>query len=134
VPCVRQVRASRPPGRSSISASSLNHPARCSPSVTIDQTTLGGASMTISRSIASGTTVEGYHGCATSGCAAWIACATIGCTYTTEGERVAASTSKDLIAVLQMTLDGKILDSEGGSDWVDSWADGLELLPPVDSF
>src|SRR5437763_1196110 len=33
-----------------------------------------------------------------------------------------------------MTLDGKILDSEGGSDWVDSWADGLELLPPVDSF
>ena len=47
---------------------------------------------------------------------------------------MAASTSKDLIAVLQMTLDGKILDSEGGSDWVDSWADGLELLPPVDSF
>jgi len=47
---------------------------------------------------------------------------------------VATSTSKDLIAVLQMTLDGKILDSEGGSDWVDSWADGLELLPPVDSF
>jgi riboflavin biosynthesis pyrimidine reductase len=47
---------------------------------------------------------------------------------------VATSTSRDLIAVLQMTLDGKILDSEGGSDWVDSWADGLELLPPVDSF
>ena len=47
---------------------------------------------------------------------------------------MATSTSKDLIAVLQMTLDGKILDSEGGSDWVDSWADGLELLPPVDSF
>ena len=47
---------------------------------------------------------------------------------------MATSTSRDLIAVLQMTLDGKILDSEGGSDWVDSWADGLELLPPVDSF
>jgi dihydrofolate reductase len=44
------------------------------------------------------------------------------------------STSKDLIAVLQMTLDGRILDSDGGSDWVDSWADGLELLPPVDAF
>jgi dihydrofolate reductase len=42
------------------------------------------------------------------------------------------STSKDLIAVLQTTLDGRILD--GGSDWVDSWADGLELLPPVDAF
>jgi len=47
---------------------------------------------------------------------------------------VATSPPRDLIAVLQMTLDGKILDSDGGSDWVDSWADGLELLPPVDSF
>jgi dihydrofolate reductase len=44
------------------------------------------------------------------------------------------STSKTLIAVLQMTLDGKIIDSDGRSDWVDSWADGLELLPPVDAF
>jgi riboflavin biosynthesis pyrimidine reductase len=44
------------------------------------------------------------------------------------------SNSKELIAVLQMTLDGRILDSDGGSDWVDSWADGLELLPPVDGF
>jgi dihydrofolate reductase len=43
------------------------------------------------------------------------------------------STSK-LIAVLQTTLDGRILDADGGSDWVDSWADGLELLPPVDGF
>jgi len=45
-----------------------------------------------------------------------------------------SSTSKTLIAVLQMTLDGRILDSAGGSDWVDSWADGLEQLPPVDAF
>ena len=44
------------------------------------------------------------------------------------------STSRDLIAVLQMTLDGRILDADGGSDWVDSWADGLELLPAVDGF
>lgn len=44
------------------------------------------------------------------------------------------STSRELIAVLQMTLDGKILDADGGSDWVDSWADGLELLPRVDGF
>ena len=41
-------------------------------------------------------------------------------------------TSKTLIAALQTTLDGRILD--GGSAWVDSWADGLELLPPVDAF
>jgi len=33
-----------------------------------------------------------------------------------------------------MTLDGRILDANGGSEWVDSWADGLELLPPVDAF
>jgi dihydrofolate reductase len=33
-----------------------------------------------------------------------------------------------------MTLDGRILDADGGSGWVDSWADGLELLPPVDGF
>jgi dihydrofolate reductase len=33
-----------------------------------------------------------------------------------------------------MTLDGRILDADGRSDWVDSWADGLELLPPVEGF
>jgi dihydrofolate reductase len=44
------------------------------------------------------------------------------------------STSRQLIAVLQMTIDGRILDAEGGSDWVDSWADGLELLGPVEGF
>ena len=44
------------------------------------------------------------------------------------------SFSRPLIAVLQMTLDGKILDSDGAADWVDSWADGLALLPPVDAF
>ena len=35
---------------------------------------------------------------------------------------------------MQVTLDGYILDAEGGSDWVDSWADGLGLLPRVDAF
>ena len=33
-----------------------------------------------------------------------------------------------------MTLDGRILDADGGSDWVESWADGLGLLPPVAGF
>ena len=45
---------------------------------------------------------------------------------------MAAATSKSLIAVLQTTLDGRILD--GASEWVDSWADGLGLLPSVDAF
>jgi hypothetical protein len=41
--------------------------------------------------------------------------------------------SRRFIAAMQVTLDGC---SPGGSeaDWVDSWADGLELLPRVDAF
>src|SRR5262249_48839682 len=42
--------------------------------------------------------------------------------------------TRTLIAVLQTTLDGKILDGDGSADWVDSWSDGLALLPPVDAF
>jgi dihydrofolate reductase len=42
--------------------------------------------------------------------------------------------SRTLIAAMQVTLDGYILGSEGEVDWVDSWADGLELLPEVDAF
>jgi dihydrofolate reductase len=41
---------------------------------------------------------------------------------------------RSLIAVLQITLDGRILGPEDEVDWVDSWADGLELLGPVDAF
>jgi dihydrofolate reductase len=35
---------------------------------------------------------------------------------------------------MQVTLDGYILGPEGEADWVDSWADGLDLLPEVDAF
>lgn len=38
------------------------------------------------------------------------------------------------IAAMQVTLDGYSLGTDGTADWVDSWADGLELLPPVDAF
>jgi len=43
------------------------------------------------------------------------------------------ATSRQFIAAMQVTLDGR---SPGGkeADWVDSWADGLELLPRVDAF
>jgi dihydrofolate reductase len=40
--------------------------------------------------------------------------------------------SRPLISAMQVTLDG--YSSEGDAEWVDSWADGLELLPPVDAF
>ena len=42
-----------------------------------------------------------------------------------------ATSSRDFIAAMQVTLDGYILGPEGESDWVDSWADGLGLLPEV---
>ena len=42
--------------------------------------------------------------------------------------------SRTLIAAMQVTLDGYILGPEGEVDWVDSWADGIELLPQVDAF
>jgi dihydrofolate reductase len=42
------------------------------------------------------------------------------------------TTSRPLISAMQVTLDG--YSSEGDAEWVDSWADGLALLPPVDTF
>jgi dihydrofolate reductase len=42
--------------------------------------------------------------------------------------------ARRLIATLQTTLDGRILDADGAADWVDSWADGLGQLPRVDAF
>jgi dihydrofolate reductase len=45
------------------------------------------------------------------------------------------TSTRTLIAVLQTTLDGRILDGDGGVDWVDSWADGLGLVSePIDAF
>lgn len=45
-----------------------------------------------------------------------------------------AASARPFIAAMQVTLDGYILGPDGEADWVDSWADGLELLPPVDAF
>jgi len=47
---------------------------------------------------------------------------------------MSTTTTRRLIAAMQVTLDGRILGPEGEVDWVDSWADGLELLPPIDAF
>src|ERR687892_749256 len=44
------------------------------------------------------------------------------------------TTPRALISAMQVTLDGYILGPKDEVDWVDSWADGLELLPPVDAF
>ena len=42
--------------------------------------------------------------------------------------------SRTFIAAMQVTLDGYSRDSDGHADWVDSWADGLGMLPRVDAF
>jgi dihydrofolate reductase len=44
------------------------------------------------------------------------------------------TTPRAFISAMQVTLDSYILGPDGEADWVDSWADGLELLPPVDAF
>jgi dihydrofolate reductase len=46
------------------------------------------------------------------------------------------SDQRTFIAALQVSLDGYVQGSEGPgeADWVDSWADALGLLPPVDAF
>lgn len=42
--------------------------------------------------------------------------------------------ARPFIAAMQVTLDGYSLGPDGNADWVDSWADGLALLPRVDAF
>jgi dihydrofolate reductase len=41
---------------------------------------------------------------------------------------------RPFIAAMQVTLDGYSLGPDGAADWVDSWADALDLLPRVDAF
>jgi dihydrofolate reductase len=43
--------------------------------------------------------------------------------------------SRKMIAALQISLDGFTQGSDqGGVDWVDSWADAIQLVPEVDAF
>ena len=39
-----------------------------------------------------------------------------------------------MIAALQVSLDGLTQGPNGEKDWVDSWADAIELIPDVDTF
>lgn len=47
---------------------------------------------------------------------------------------MASNTSRTMIAALQVSLDGFIQGPHGEKDWVDSWADAIELIPDVDTF
>ena len=44
------------------------------------------------------------------------------------------TTPRALISAMQVTLDGYALPPRASADSFESWADGLELLPPVDAF
>jgi dihydrofolate reductase len=48
-----------------------------------------------------------------------------------EGDMTSA---RPFISAMQVTLDGYLMGPKEETDWVDSWADGLGLLPPVDAF
>ena len=47
---------------------------------------------------------------------------------------MASSTSRTMIAALQVSVDGFTQGPNGEKDWVDSWADAIELIPDVDTF
>jgi dihydrofolate reductase len=51
-----------------------------------------------------------------------------------KGAVMTANTSRTMIAALQVSLDGFTQGPNGEKDWVDSWADALELVPDVDTF
>lgn len=46
-----------------------------------------------------------------------------------------SNTSRRMIAALQVSLDGFTQGTDrGGPNWVDSWADAIQLIPDVDAF
>ena len=48
---------------------------------------------------------------------------------------MASTTSRKMIAALQISLDGFTQGPDRGEPaWVDSWADAIELIPDVDAF
>ena len=47
---------------------------------------------------------------------------------------MASKTPRTMIAALQVSLDGLVQGPNGEKDWVDSWADAIELIPDVDTF
>jgi dihydrofolate reductase len=42
--------------------------------------------------------------------------------------------TRTFVAALQVSLDGYVQGPDGEADWVDSWADALDLVGPVDAF
>ena len=47
---------------------------------------------------------------------------------------MASTTSKTMIAAIQVSLDGFIEGAHGERNWADSWASAIELISDVDTF
>jgi dihydrofolate reductase len=45
-----------------------------------------------------------------------------------------ANTSRKMVSAMQVSLDGFVEDPDGKTDWVDSWADAIQLIDDVDTF
>ncbi len=44
------------------------------------------------------------------------------------------NSSRKMISAMQISLDGFVEDTNGKTDWVDSWADAIQLIDDVDTF
>jgi dihydrofolate reductase len=44
------------------------------------------------------------------------------------------NTFRKMISAMQISLDGFVEDSDGKTDWVESWADAIQLIDDVDMF
>ena len=51
-----------------------------------------------------------------------------------KSNKTTAGTSRKMISAMQISLDGFVEDSDGKTDWVESWADAIQLIDDVDMF
>jgi len=47
---------------------------------------------------------------------------------------MADNTSRKLISAMQVSLDGFVEDTDVKTDWVESWADAIQLIDDIDAF
>jgi dihydrofolate reductase len=49
-------------------------------------------------------------------------------------KKMTTNMSRKMISAMQISLDGIVEDPDGKTDWVDSWADAIQLIDDVDTF
>jgi dihydrofolate reductase len=48
--------------------------------------------------------------------------------------KMTTNTSRKMISAMQVSLDGFVEDTDGKTDWVESWADAIQLIDNIDTF